>query len=101
MIKHLGIRIESLRCNAGLDRAVFARQLGMSQTGLEQLEAGQLTDITVVQIAKTADALGVTLVDLFADVVSDANIGEYGRDIWKRRITNWELLILPRIISVS
>ncbi len=60
----LGKRIRELRQKTGLSQEKFALNIGMDRTYFASVEAGK-RNISVVNIKKIADGLGVTLSELF------------------------------------
>lgn len=65
--EQLGQRIKEL-CNAtGLSQERFALQIGMDRTYFASVEAGR-RNISICNIKKIADGLGVSLSDLFRDL---------------------------------
>ena len=60
----LGKRIRELRQQATLSQEKFALKIGMDRTYFASVEAGR-RNISIVNIKKIADGLGVTLSELF------------------------------------
>ena len=60
----LGRRIRELRSATGLSQEKFALQIGMDRTYLASVEAGK-RNISICNIEKIADGLGVSLSRLF------------------------------------
>lgn len=60
----LGKRIRELRQQAALSQEKFALKIGMDRTYFASVEAGK-RNISIVNIKKIADGLGVTLSELF------------------------------------
>lgn len=62
--KELGKRIKELRNKTGLSQEKFALSIGMDRTYLASVEAGR-RNISIRNIKKIADGLGVSLSELF------------------------------------
>jgi len=60
----LGKRIRELRTRTGLSQEKFALKIGMDRTYFASVEAGK-RNISICNITKIADGLGVTLSELF------------------------------------
>jgi len=60
----LGQRIKELRNNKGISQEKFALSIGMDRTYFASVEAGK-RNISIVNIKKIADGLGVSLNELF------------------------------------
>jgi len=60
----LGKRIKELRNNKGISQEKFALSIGMDRTYFASVEAGK-RNISIVNIKKIADGLGVSLNELF------------------------------------
>jgi transcriptional regulator with XRE-family HTH domain len=60
-----GIRLKELRLAAGLTQQALADKAGLKQTSLSDWECGKVS-ATVDAIPTLAEALGVTVADLFA-----------------------------------
>ena len=68
MIKEqLGQRIKELRNDIGLSQERFALQIGMDRTYFASVEAGR-RNISICNIKKIADGLGVSLSELFKNL---------------------------------
>lgn len=65
--KALGIRIRELRSQTGLSQEKFALHIGMDRTYYASVEAGK-RNISICNIKKIADGLGVSLSELFKHV---------------------------------
>ena len=63
--KALGERIKELRNKTGLSQEKFAISIGMDRTYFASVEAGK-RNISICNIKKIADGLGVSLSELFA-----------------------------------
>jgi transcriptional regulator with XRE-family HTH domain len=59
-----GNRIKELRNKTGLSQEKFALQIGMDRTYYASVEAGR-RNISICNIKKIADGLGITLSELF------------------------------------
>ena len=59
-----GKRIQELRKHTGLSQEKFALQIGMDRTYFASVEAGR-RNISICNIKKIADGLGVSLSELF------------------------------------
>lgn len=65
--EQLGQRIKELHNATGLSQERFALQIGMDRTYFASVEAGR-RNISICNIKKIADGLGVSLSDLFRDL---------------------------------
>ena len=65
--EQLGHRIKELRNATGLSQERFALQIEMDRTYFASVEAGR-RNISICNIKKIADGLGVSLSDLFRDL---------------------------------
>lgn len=65
--EQLGQRIKELRNATGLSQERFALQIGMDRTYFASVEVGR-RNISICNIKKIADGLGVSLSDLFRDL---------------------------------
>lgn len=65
--EQLGQRIKELRHNTGLSQEKFALQIGMDRTYFASVEAGR-RNISICNIKKIVDGLGVSLSDLFKNL---------------------------------
>lgn len=65
--KDLGDRIKELRQKTGLSQEKFALKIEMDRTYFASVEAGR-RNISIVNIKKIADGLGVTLSRLFEEL---------------------------------
>lgn len=63
----LGTRIKKLRSNMGLSQEKFALQIGMDRTYFASVESGK-RNISICNIKKIADGLGISLSELFRDL---------------------------------
>ena len=63
--KELGERIREFRSKTGLSQEKFALSIGMDRTYCASVEAGR-RNISICNIKKIADGLGVSLSELFA-----------------------------------
>ena len=63
----LGERIRQLRNKIGISQEKFALSIEMDRTYFASVEAGR-RNISILNIKKIADGLGVTLSELFADL---------------------------------
>ena len=61
---NLGNRIKELRQKTGLSQEKFALKIEMDRTYFASVEAGK-RNISIVNIKKIADGLGVSLTNLF------------------------------------
>ena len=62
--KELGERIKKLRYETGLSQEKFALSIGMDRTYFASVESGR-RNISICNIKKIADGLGVSLSELF------------------------------------
>lgn len=62
--KKFGQRIKELRSATGLSQEKFALQIEMDRTYYVSVESGK-RNISIINIKKIADGLGVTLSELF------------------------------------
>jgi transcriptional regulator with XRE-family HTH domain len=67
IMKSLGERIKVLRSETGLSQEKFALRIGMDRTYFASVEAGR-RNISICNIKKIADGLGVSLSELFKDL---------------------------------
>ena len=63
----LGVRIKELRNKKGISQEKFALDIGMDRTYLASVEAGK-RNISIINIKKIADGLGIKLRELFKDM---------------------------------
>ncbi len=63
----LGKRIRALRTQTGLSQEKFALKIGMDRTYFASVETGK-RNISICNIKKIADGLGITLSELFKDL---------------------------------
>lgn len=63
--KELGNRIKDLRNQIGISQEKFALSIGMDRTYFASVEAGR-RNISICNIEKIAEGLGVSLSELFA-----------------------------------
>ena len=62
-----GQRIQALRKEKGLSQEKFALIIGMDRTYYASVEAGR-RNISLVNIKKIADSIGISLSELFSDM---------------------------------
>ena len=62
-----GQRIQALRKEKGLSQDKFALIIGMDRTYYASVEAGR-RNISLVNIKKIADGIGISLSELFSDM---------------------------------
>ena len=89
MMTLLGARIESLRPRVGMTRNDVGHTTGMHQMQVTLAEEGKLPNISIPQTAKIADALGVTLASLLADlacVEGDKKYNDVSDILFRRKI---------------
>ena len=68
MIKErLGKRIKELRTSMGLSQEKFALSINMDRTYFASVESGK-RNISITNIEKIANGLGITLEELFEDI---------------------------------
>lgn len=65
--KELGEQIRKFRSNTGLSQEKFALSIGMDRTYFASVEAGR-RNISICNIKKIADGLGISLSELFASL---------------------------------
>lgn len=65
--KSFGMRIQQLRKSAGISQEKFAITINMDRTYLASVESGK-RNISLQNIKKIADGLGVKLEDLFKNI---------------------------------
>ena len=65
--KALGERIKDLRNKIGISQEKFALSIGMDRTYFASVEAGR-RNISICNIKKIADGLGVSLSELFEKI---------------------------------
>ena len=64
IVEELGNRIRALRKQTKLSQEKFALKIGMDRTYFASVEAGK-RNVSIVNIKKIADGLGVSLSELF------------------------------------
>ncbi len=64
LMQEIGVRIKMLRENSNLSQRRFAMMIGMNRTYLSGVENG-LRNISITNLQKIANGLGVSLEDLF------------------------------------
>lgn len=64
LMQEIGVRIKMLRENSNLSQRRFAMMTGMNRTYLSGVENG-LRNISITNLQKIANGLGVSLEDLF------------------------------------
>lgn len=62
--ENLGNRIKLLRQKTGLSQEKFSLKIGMDRTYFASVEMGK-RNISIINIQKIADGLGITLSELF------------------------------------
>lgn len=67
IVTELGKRIKELRTQSGLSQEKFSLQINMDRTYFASVEAGK-RNISIRNIKKIADGLGVSLSELFSDL---------------------------------
>jgi transcriptional regulator with XRE-family HTH domain len=68
MIKErLGKRIKELRTSMGLSQEKFALSINMDRTYFASVESGK-RNVSITNIEKIANGLGITLEELFKDI---------------------------------
>ena len=72
---NLGLKIQALRKQLGFSQEKFALQISMDRTYFASIESGK-RNVSLNNIEKIANGLGITLSELFLDVQSD-NEGGY------------------------
>lgn len=65
--KKIGQKIKELRIKTGLSQEKFALKIGMDRTYFASVESGK-RNISIVNLEKIANGLGLTLSDLFKGV---------------------------------
>lgn len=65
--KKLGLRIKELRLQKGISQEKFALTIDMDRTYFSSVEAGK-RNISILNIKKIADGLGVSLNKLFENM---------------------------------
>ena len=63
----LGRRIREIRRQTGLSQEKFALKIGMDRTYYATVESGK-RNISILNIKKIADGLGITLSELFKEL---------------------------------
>mgnify|MGYP003049439103 CR=1 FL=1 len=76
--KKLGLRIKELRLQKGISQEKFALTIDMDRTYFSSVEAGK-RNISILNIKKIADGLGVSLNKLFENMWKES----YGSKIFK------------------
>ena len=59
----IGIRIRNIRKSQGVSQQILAYEVDMEKTNISRIEAGR-TNVTVKNLYKIAQALGVTMKDI-------------------------------------
>ncbi len=59
----VGIRIRNIRKSQGVSQQILAYEVDMEKTNISRIEAGR-TNVTVKNLYKIAQALGVTMKDI-------------------------------------
>ncbi|HOR41425.1 MAG TPA: helix-turn-helix transcriptional regulator [Paludibacteraceae bacterium] len=59
----VGIRIRNIRKSQGMSQQILAYEVDMEKTNISRIEAGR-TNVTVKNLYKIAQALGVTMKDI-------------------------------------
>jgi len=67
ILKQLGKQIKMLRQQTGLSQEKFALKIDMDRTYFSSVEAGK-RNISIYNIKKISDGLGVSLSELFKDL---------------------------------
>lgn len=65
----VGIRIRNIRKSQGMSQQILAYEVDMEKTNISRIEAGR-TNVTVKNLYKIAQALGVTMKDI-VDIEGD------------------------------
>jgi len=67
IIEKLGNRIKKLRIKTGLSQEKFALKIEMDRTYYSSVESGK-RNISIINIYKIAQGLGITLSELFENI---------------------------------
>lgn len=78
VLKIVGKNLKSLRDDRGLSQSSLAEKSGVSLTTLNEIESKQHRDIRVSTLVSIAQALNVSLIELFLD--TDIEISNSDRD---------------------
>lgn len=65
----LGLKIQALRKQLGISQEKFALQISMDRTYFASIESGK-RNVSLINLEKIANGLGITLSDLFLDLHS-------------------------------
>ena len=65
--KSLGVKIQNLRKETGMSQEKFSLHVNMDRTYFASVEAGK-RNISIQNLKKIADGLGVSLSELFRDL---------------------------------
>lgn len=71
ILQSFGDRVRELRTQQGLSQEKFALIAGLDRTYLASLEKGK-RNVSILNLQKIANALGMTISELFEGVVDDA-----------------------------
>ncbi len=63
----IGVRIREIRKETGLSQEKFAAKIGMDRTYFASVELGR-RNISIINLEKIADGLGVSLSELFLNI---------------------------------
>ena len=67
LLKNLGLRIKKIRLKIGLSQEKFALKINMDRTYFTSVENGK-RNISINNIKKIADGLGISLSELFEEL---------------------------------
>lgn len=69
--KKIGKRIKIIRIERGVTQTALAKELGISQTNMSNIECGRVS-VTVQNLLKLHDILKCTMADFFKDIDASA-----------------------------
>jgi len=71
--KKIGKRIKIIRIERGITQTNLAKELGISQTNMSNIECGRIS-VTVQNLLKMHDILHCTMADFFKDIDNNAKM---------------------------
>jgi XRE family aerobic/anaerobic benzoate catabolism transcriptional regulator len=75
-LRDLGVRVRSLRARRGISRRILAKDSGVSERYLAELESGN-GNISVLRLRQVANAMGASVEDLVAERIDRSPAREY------------------------
>lgn len=71
--KKIGKRIKIIRIERGITQTNLAKELGISQTNMSNIECGRVS-VTVQNLLKLHEILRCSMADFFKDIDNPANV---------------------------